>query len=174
MILIGLCGKARVGKDTAADFLVERYGFKKFSFASYLKEIAEHAGWNGLKDERGRHFLNVLGDAMRGYDSDVFTKELETKIYAYGLFLRDRNIEPKVVVSDVRMLNEVALIKKLGGVNCLILRDIDGAEVHATETMDRSKAAIVDYVFENTGTTSQLYEALKMVLEKNYAEKIKV
>lgn len=174
MIVIGLCGKAQVGKDTASDFLVSRYGFKQFSFATYLKEIAEHAGWNGIKDERGRHFLNVLGDAMRGYDSDVFVKELEFKIAHYNQLREGTSSEARIVVSDVRMLNEVALIKKLGGVTCLLLRDIDGAEVHVTETMDRSKEAMMDYVLENNGGFDQLYDALATIVKARYGQKIKV
>lgn len=42
MQIIGLHGKARSGKDTIADYLVEQYGFVKFGFADALyKEVAE-------------------------------------------------------------------------------------------------------------------------------------
>lgn len=45
MKLIGLSGPAGVGKDTIADYLCERYGFVKFSFADPLyKEVAEAFG----------------------------------------------------------------------------------------------------------------------------------
>lgn len=38
MILLGLTGFAQSGKDTVADYLVEKYGFVKMSFAAKLKE----------------------------------------------------------------------------------------------------------------------------------------
>jgi hypothetical protein len=37
-MLIGLAGKARVGKDTAAKYLVERYGFNQIALADPVKE----------------------------------------------------------------------------------------------------------------------------------------
>lgn len=40
MILIGIVGKAGVGKDTAASFLVGAEGFKRYAFADPLKKIA--------------------------------------------------------------------------------------------------------------------------------------
>ena len=38
-MIIGLCGLAGSGKDTAADFLVERMGFAKISFADPMKRF---------------------------------------------------------------------------------------------------------------------------------------
>jgi len=49
MILLGLAGAAGSGKDSVADYLVQRYGFIKFSFSDALyREVAEAFG---LPDE---------------------------------------------------------------------------------------------------------------------------
>ena len=37
-MIIGLSGYAQVGKDTVANYLVEKYGFVKVSFADPIRE----------------------------------------------------------------------------------------------------------------------------------------
>jgi hypothetical protein len=49
MIILGLAGHAGSGKDATADYLVERYGFIKFSFSDAL--YAEVAAAFGLESE---------------------------------------------------------------------------------------------------------------------------
>lgn len=47
MALIAICGFQGVGKDTFANYLVSKYEFKKFSFASVTKDIlANMFGWD--------------------------------------------------------------------------------------------------------------------------------
>lgn len=66
MILLGLAGAAGSGKDSVADYLVQRYGFVKFSFSDML--YAEVAAAFGLPDE------SLLRDRE--------TKELATPLLA--------------------------------------------------------------------------------------------
>ncbi len=49
-MIIGISGLANSGKDTAADFLVGRYSFKKTSFADPMKKIAREVF--GFSDEQ--------------------------------------------------------------------------------------------------------------------------
>jgi len=39
-LIIGICGKAGSGKDTAAAHIVKKYNYKQLSLAHYIKEIA--------------------------------------------------------------------------------------------------------------------------------------
>lgn len=49
MIILGLAGPARAGKDTVADYLVARYGFVKFAFSDALYDEVQEAF--GLEDQ---------------------------------------------------------------------------------------------------------------------------
>lgn len=71
--IILISGKAEYGKTTFANILRDEAEKKKLkvvrtSFASDLKRVAkEYFGWNGEKDEAGRHLLQHLGtEEIRG------------------------------------------------------------------------------------------------------------
>ena len=38
-MILGICGLQSSGKDTIGDYLINNYGFKKFSFAEVLKDL---------------------------------------------------------------------------------------------------------------------------------------
>lgn len=59
-----ISGKARAGKDTLANIMAEKLEGKSINIAmaDYLKHIAKlYYGWNGEKNEQGRHILQTLG-----------------------------------------------------------------------------------------------------------------
>ena len=76
-----LTGPAGVGKDTFARELIEGQRYTAaIAFADYLKYVASLVGWNGLKDMRGRTFLQHLGDVVREYDNDFWAKYVAYQI----------------------------------------------------------------------------------------------
>lgn len=88
MIILGISGKACVGKDTAADWLVGKYGFVKIAFADVIKRICmdtfgftEEQLWgpsqtrNKIDDRYGispREALQAFGDAGRNLYGDIW------------------------------------------------------------------------------------------------------
>lgn len=126
-ILIGLTGRAGSGKDTAADALVEQFGFVKMAFAAPLKRTASVLfnlpecyfhdrdlkekpleDWDNLSP---RHMLQLLGtESVRNVFGDNFW--IKRWISEYGQMTCDTN----VVVTDVRYNNEAEAIRSLGGV----------------------------------------------------------
>ena len=45
MVIIGICGFQSAGKDTFSNYLVNNYGFKKFSFAESTKDVFSKKTW---------------------------------------------------------------------------------------------------------------------------------
>ena len=39
MKIVGICGKKRSGKDTAGEYLIEKYGYVRYAFADPVKEV---------------------------------------------------------------------------------------------------------------------------------------
>jgi|ERR1051326_8155979 len=109
---IGISGKQRSGKDTAANNMAKidpRY--KRIGFADELKKLA--AGIVGKPEDyyfhednkvRDRKYLIDLGLTMRRYDADFWVKKVLAKLRPGTFF----------VVTDVRFINEAEALKKAG------------------------------------------------------------
>jgi hypothetical protein len=138
--LIGITGKAGVGKDTLADYLVRQHGFHKYAFADPIKRACE-AAFGFTPDQWGnrewKESPNValaggspraaqiaFGDGIRDYVGvDVWINLMERE-WRHGSVCRTSPQDdcPTVcckqfhmVVSDVRRENEAAAILELGG-----------------------------------------------------------
>ena len=141
MLLIGLGGKAGAGKSTAAAYL-KQYGFQEMAFADSLKEAAaalfdlNHEQVHGsLKEvpavrigKTPRRIMQEFGDACRSVWQEVFISCLRRRLFRF---------EGRVVVSDVRFLNEAKALEQLGAMLIRIdrpgLEETSGIPGHASE-----------------------------------------
>jgi hypothetical protein len=134
-MIVGFVGLIGSGKDTAADLLVNDFGFKRDSFANSLKDAvskifhwdrdmlqglsAESRAWReevddwwaqrlGIPHLTPRWVLQFFGtDVCRDYFSnDIWVASLERKLM---------QTKDNVVISDVRFANEIWAIKDAGG-----------------------------------------------------------
>jgi hypothetical protein len=95
------------GKTECADYLVRHYGYIKLSLSSKLKAIAyELYGVQG-KDGDNRRIVQELGDKLRYFDDDVFTK------YTLAM-IREKYPFNKVVIDDLRLPREASLLRRNG------------------------------------------------------------
>jgi hypothetical protein len=148
--LVGLIGKKRSGKDTAAGFLVERHGFTRHAFADPLKTAA--LGLDPLirveMDEKGILYgpgaiatrpsherLSTIVEAV-GWERAKEIREVRRTLQHYGVAVREirpdfwvrATLDPAlaagrpVVVTDVRFPNEADEIEARGGVLVRIVR----------------------------------------------------
>lgn len=139
-MIVGLSGFLDSGKGTVADIISGKHRFKKLAFADPLKDaVSTVFGWNrallegDTKDSREfRERKSKRWSNRFGYDvtprlmlqkmgteagRDVFHKD----IWLYALEDRINN-ETHVVVPDMRFPNEVAFIKRMGGITLRVRR----------------------------------------------------
>ena len=193
-MILGLCGLIGSGKGTVADILVKDYNFTKISFADKLKDaVSVLFGWDrelleGKTDESRawreeidffwtreigeditpRLVLQKFGtECMRnGFYDGIWISLVKKELLSY----RDQNF----VIPDVRFVNEIKMIKSMGGdvwrvkrgsdpdwFRRYVTKNIIPNNIHPSEwNWATSK---MDYVLANNGSLDNL----KLHLESN-------
>ena len=166
MVIIGISGWARSGKDTIADYMVKTHGFKKLSFGQAvkdslyalnpgsLKEAVDKDGWDIVKqDPEVRRLLQRMGT------------EVGRNLYGEDFWVNQtfKNIESEdydFVIPDVRFKSEANEIKKRGGVIIRVSRSgVVAPNDHISEhDLDNYK---FDAIIENNGSLDELYEKVE-------------
>lgn len=177
MYNIGLIGKARSGKDSAAMRLVRQRSYVRLAFADPLKEMAlsinpyiptgygitvrlspliADVGWEYAKDNypEVRRVLQSAGQAIREVDEEFWLTAMRRKLTNAEAW----NIP--VVVTDVRYRNEADMLRARGFRLVRILRpdaemSTGPASMHSSETELDGFAA--DTVIDNAGSLEDLY-----------------
>ena len=138
MRVVGFCGLIGSGKTTAAQHLVNKFGYERVRFAGPLKDMSR-----ALLSERqiDGDLKEVPCDVLGGKTPRVFMQLLGTE---FGRQMIDQNIWVNawlerarkfdaVVADDVRFPNEADAIHKLGGTLILIERPGAVKQGHASE-----------------------------------------
>jgi hypothetical protein len=185
-MIVGFGHVARTGKDTAARALTRDRGYERRAFADALKELAYKAdpivssgarpgnvgigqgrlahtvngmgGWDVAKDSfpEVRAFLQRLGVAAR----EVFGRDIWIDTALKGL-----TPESKVVIPDVRFINEAEAIQALGGVVLRIDRPGHVAQGHISET-ELADWGGWDGTIANNGTVIDLERLVLVTIDE--------
>jgi len=131
---IAFSGKARSGKNTCTDYLIQKYTGQELSFSKPLYDILYHAQETcGFKKEKDRNFLQWIGSWGREQESDIWVKLLLDQVKNIG---NDVNL----FVSDVRFENELNILKNNGWTVIRLVREMEdetfgnGSKQHISET----------------------------------------
>jgi hypothetical protein len=151
-MIIGLSGYARSGKDTVAGMLMGIHGFERAAFADKIREflleidplvmhngidfrlqdIVESKGWETAKTDHPevRRLLQDLGVGARKLFGDGFWVDQVVGQFGHDWWGYDK----KVVITDVRFINEAKAIKGKGGQVWRINRiNVGPANSHVSE-----------------------------------------
>lgn len=170
--IVGINGPAGSGKDSIAQVLVERAGYKRIGFADELKAmlydlnptiiiysddegITETEKLANLVDEMGyneaklaypeiRRLLQVFGtEVVRSRVPNFWLDRVDDKIAAAFM-----DGHPGIVITDVRFPNEANYIRQRGGIVCRIETDYNVIE--GENRQHSSETSMSDYRFDMT------------------------
>ena len=173
MLVIGITGKKRHGKDTVSDYLVSKYGFKKYVLADTLKRglkemfgLTDDQLWGDNKEVKDkfwnyspRELMQIIGTDLirKQFDQDFFVKSLRKKI------LEDS--PDRAIVSDIRFSNEAKMIEDLGGIVYRVERkSIKNEDSHCSENDLDNKEFIT---IQNDGDLNELYDKIDILMDKH-------
>lgn len=93
-MILGLCGFIGSGKGTAADILVQKYGFKKISFADSLKDcVSVVFGWDRKLLEGDTEDSRLFRERIDPFWSEKFGRDISERF--------DKNITPRYILQIV-------------------------------------------------------------------------
>ena len=171
MRLIGLIGRARVGKDTVADHLELNHNFRRYAFADPLKDMLEVVFGDKFRSgnreapidwlgKSPRHLMQTLGtewgrDCVHP-DLWVLLGEQQVKLAAQK--------QQRLVISDVRFHNEADMILRNGGELWHIARNNSGTAAGHRSEMSHWDSYPQRVLVSNEGTLDELYARVDALL----------
>ena len=194
MRIIGLCGKAGAGKDTAADYMVARHGFVKYSMAQPIKAMLNAAfGWSpehwndrAWKEAKIDHYgssprimAQTLGTewGREVINSDLWVRIAADYVHCRQLISQREDI-PRykgVVIADIRFINEATWINAYPG--GMLARVDRPASMMGLVNEHKSEAGLpvglISGLLRNDSHVDDLYAEVDQMLEINYPGEFK-
>lgn len=180
--IIVINGVGGSGKDTFIDKFQEvayastewKCAVERMSSVDFVKHIAKLAGWDGVKDNRGRKFLSDLKDAMTEYDDGPYkycVKEAQRFIFRHddcGI----RNNWQSFLFIHVREPREIKkLVVSLLGVTTILIRRTSAEKVDFTNHADKG---VFDYEYDHEVLNDGTLDDLKRVAEVVFNSLVKI
>ncbi|WP_035987270.1 AAA family ATPase [Brevibacillus agri] len=175
---LALTGRMRSGKDSAAAYLTQQYGFVRFAFGDGIRKVCRELFPDQMAQaHKPRALLQGVGQAMRAFNPDVWVNATMRDIVDYRLQQTDMRRIPNIVITDLRQPDEYDRLRSEGFViirvnasdETRIQRMIDagdtfddGALTHETEQHVDSFA--VDYEIDNNGSLAELYAQVDEIM----------
>jgi hypothetical protein len=192
-MLIVVLGKKGSGKDTFSDYIIEKHGFIKYSFADPLKKGLQH--FFNLTDEQlydpklkemidprwgvsPRQLFQVIGTDVFQYSLKKFLPKInsdDTRTHWVILFKQwyekllneNQNQNSNVIIADGRFIHEIEEIRKMGGKIIKVIRPVfdNNKDMHKSEMeMDEIPTEYIDNIIYNQGTLEDFYEQIDKIV----------
>ena len=182
-IKIALTGKAGVGKDTFADYLVKYHGFVKIAFADPLKDTLKNL-FNFSHEQLYGHLKEVVDEewnvspreVMQKFGTDIirdqFTKifpqlKLDKDsfwIHRLGKTL-DTNKSERIIVTDARFDNEIEFLKERGfGILRITRNNLKSSSITSHSSENGVTEKNYNHIIDNNGSVDKLYKEADLIV----------
>lgn len=191
MVLLAVLGRKRSGKDTFSDYVIKKYGFRKYSFAEPLKKGIQaffNLSNEQLYDEKLKEIIDdrwgvsprtlfqVIGTDIFQHSIKTFLPELKGESRKHWVLLFKEwyldllKSQPNclVIISDARFLHELIEIKELGGVVIKVIRPLSeiNGDLHQSENeIDEIPEDLINYKIHNKSTLNDFYQKINGIIE---------
>jgi hypothetical protein len=169
-MIVGIAGRAGVGKDTVAQLIKDEYpNYCHMAFAQPIKDMLSMIDVDCTTRETKelpipefdispRRMAQTLGTEWgRALHPDFWLIVAEREMYSLGMHSNN------FVFSDVRFENEADFIRRKGGLIIHVRSDIAPAvEAHVSEKGIATRLA--DYIVVNNGTIEDLRTKIKSMI----------
>lgn len=177
-MLFGLIGSKGAGKDETAKYLLQKYNFKQYAFATPLKNICKELF--NLSDEQLHGSLKETIDPrwnttprimFQKIGTEIFRRHLKNEIpelacnniwiKKFELWFEEHE-QDNCVVSDARFIDEISSIQERNGLIILIERDTHNQDNHVSEQIHKEYKP--DYIIYNNGSIKDLHDQIDNLL----------
>jgi hypothetical protein len=156
-MLIGIHGPAGSGKSTAARVICDYFDAIILPFAKPLKDFAAQLGWDGLKDEKGRRLLQLLG-------TECGRKCICEHIWVQH-WMKMYDPSRNTVADDIRFENEItAIMENKGFLIKLVGRKFENVPTHESE--QELPDQFFNYVVDNSCNLPEFKERILKICQE--------
>ncbi|WP_207708735.1 nucleoside/nucleotide kinase family protein [Heliobacterium mobile] len=171
-VKIAITGKMRSGKDLIAEYLVRKYGFRRFAFGDGVRAVT-HLIYPDIQNSgtKPRSLYQQIGQALRQIDPAVWLNYTLKEINA------STNPFDSIVISDLRQPNEYKALLNNGFTIVRVQSTVENrlARMNAVgdvftmddinhETESHIDNFVVDFDITNDDGVDQLYKRIESML----------
>ena len=125
------------------------------STVDFVKEIALQAGWDGVKDQKGRRLLSDIKDALERYD-DVPNKKIDKFIQSHP---------DNIIFVNAREPHNIQYYKDKYNAITVLVTNLNTKTVHGNHADENIYDYNYDIHIDNSGTLEQLKKIAKVFLD---------
>lgn len=175
--IIAVCGAKRAGKDTIANILCDKYGYKHIKIAQKLKDICkilfsftDDQLETDIKEDIDRRWnisprqaMQFIGTEVMQYQIQHLLPGVDRNFWMHSIIKEiDANPELRYVISDLRFLHEAKMLREKDAVIIKVCRDRAG-DTHIDNHVSELEYIKInhDLLIKNNGTVDNVVSQIE-------------